>query len=83
MYSGSSRLTVSPETICWRCRSISAGAKPGSRASSDSMRIPFSKLSFITTMLQKVRSVAAPAPIAPPMKSIASFISSAVLLFVP
>ena len=45
--------------------------------------MPFSKLSFITTMLQNVRSVAAPAPIEPPMKSISSFICSAVFDFVP
>ena len=44
---------------------------------SDSMRRPVSKLSFITTMLMKLRSVPAPAPIAPPMKSIASFSSLA------
>ncbi len=44
---------------------------------SDSIRRPVSKLSFITTTLTKVRSVPAPAPIAPPMKSIASFISLA------
>ena len=50
---------------------------------SDSMRMPVSKLSFITTMLTKVRSVPAPAPIAPPMKSIASFISCADLVVVP
>jgi len=43
---------------------------------SDSMRRPVSKLSFITIMLTKVRSDPAPAPISPPMKSIASFISS-------
>ena len=47
---------------------------------SDSIRRPVSKLSFITTMLTKVRSVPAPAPIAPPMKSIASFISLADLV---
>ncbi len=50
---------------------------------SDSMRMPFSKLSFITTMLTNVRSVPAPAPIAPPMKSTASFISSADFVVVP
>ena len=50
---------------------------------SDSMRSPASKLSFITTMFTKVRSVPAPAPIAPPMKSTASFICSADLVVVP
>jgi hypothetical protein len=50
---------------------------------SDSILRPVSKLSFITTMLRKVRSVPAPAPIAPPMKSTASFISSADIVFVP
>ena len=44
---------------------------------SDSIRMPGSKLSFITTMLTKLRSLAAPAPIAPPMESMASFICSA------
>ena len=44
---------------------------------SDSMRRPTSKLSFITIMLTKLRSVPAPAPIAAPMKSIASFSSVA------
>jgi hypothetical protein len=50
---------------------------------SDSMRMPVSKLSFITTMCAKVRSVPAEAPIAPPMKSMASFISCADLVAVP
>ena len=50
---------------------------------SDSIRKPASKLSFITTMFAKVRSVPAPAPIAPPMKSMASFISSADFVVVP
>ena len=50
---------------------------------SDSICRPVSKLSFITTMLKKVRSVPAPAPIAPPMKSMASFISSADIVVVP
>ena len=50
---------------------------------SDSILSPVSKLSFITTMLQKVRSVPAPAPIAPPMKSTASFICSADMVLVP
>ena len=44
---------------------------------SESMRRPGSKLSFMTTMLTKLRSVPAPAPIAPPMKSIASLSSLA------
>jgi len=50
---------------------------------SDSIRSPASKLSFITTMFTKVRSVPAPAPIAPPMKSIASASSSADMVVVP
>ena len=50
---------------------------------SDSMRMPASKLSFMTTMFRYVRSVAAPAPIAPPMESIASLSSPADLVSVP
>ena len=44
---------------------------------SDSIRMPGSKLSFITIMLTKLRSLAAPAPIRPPMESMASFSSLA------
>ena len=50
-------LTCRPDSICWRWRSISPVSKAGCRAMSDSIRIPVSKLSFITTMLTKVRSV--------------------------
>ena len=53
MYPGSSRLTCWPDSICWRCRSISAGANAGWRAMSDSIRSPASKLSFITTMFDE------------------------------
>ena len=55
--SGSSTLTFRPDSICCRCRSISAGANAGCRAMSDSICRPVSKLSFITTMLTNVRSV--------------------------
>ena len=83
IHSGSWRLTCNPDSICWRCRSISSGANAGCRAISDSIRRPFSKLSFITSMLMKLKSVPAPALISPPMKSIASFISCADFVVVP
>ena len=42
-----------------------------------------SRLSFITTALMNVRSVPAPAPIAPPIESIVLAICSAVFVVVP
>ena len=50
---------------------------------SDRIRIPVSKLSFMTTMLQSVRSVPAPAPIEAPMKSTSSLISCDDFVVVP
>ena len=72
MNSGDSKLTCRPDSICCRCRSISSAAKFGRRATSDRMRRPVSKLSFMTIMLTKLRSVPAPAPSAAPMKSTVS-----------
>ena len=72
MNSGDSKLTCRPDSICCRWRSISSLAKAGRLATSERMRKPVSKLSFITTMLTKLRSVPAPAPSAAPMKSTVS-----------
>ena len=77
MKSGSSKLTCSDDSNCCRWRAISSVANAGWRAMSDSIFSPLSKLSFITSMLTKLRSVPAPAFAPPPMKSIASFNSLA------